>query len=102
MRRFLEFAVAMNAVTEGGGTAIAGLAAVDDASVVADAVVEAGRTAIALKTPVGDKVTARTRSAVITGGRWGRWTMPAPHAAFIGRTTAFSPGIIARPGKRHA
>ncbi len=91
----------MDTVTETGRTAIAGLAAVDDASVVADAVVEAGRTAIAFETAIGDKITARTRSA--TGGRWRRRTMAPPlHTALIGHAAALSPGVIARPGQRHA
>ena len=98
---FLESAVAMDAVAEAGRTAIAGLAAVDDASVVPDAVVEAGRTAITLETPVSDKIAARTRPAVITGGWWAM--MPVPfHAAFIGWETALSPGVIARPSYSHA
>jgi len=93
--------MAMNTVTESGRTAIAGLAAVDDASVVPDAVVEAGRTAIAFITSVGDKVAARTRATMRTGG-WGWRTMPALHTAFIGRPAALFPGVIARPGQRHA
>ncbi len=91
----------MDTVTEAGRTAVTRLATVDDTSVVADAIVEAGRAAIALKTPIGDKVAARTRPAVITGGRWAM--MPVPfHAAFIGRATALSPGIVARTGYSHA
>jgi hypothetical protein len=91
----------MDTVTETGRTAIAGLAAVDDASVVADAVVEAGRTAIALKTPIGDKVAARPRPAMMTGGGWAMMSVPF-HAAFIGRAAALSPGVVARTGHSHA
>ncbi len=89
----------MDAVTETGRTAIAGLTAVDDASVVADAVVEAGRTAIALKTPIGDKVASRP--AMMTGGWWAMMSVPF-HAAFIGRAAALSPGVVARTGHSHA
>ena len=93
--------MAVNAVAETGRTAIAGLAAIDDVPVVPDAVMEAGGAAIALKTPVGNKIAARARSTMVTGG-WGAMMSVPFHAAFIGWTAALSPGVVARPGKSHA
>ena len=86
--------MAMNAIAEAGRTAIAGLAAVDDASVVPDAVMEAGRTAIALVTPVGDEVTARP--AMMTG----RCQALPIKTALIGCAAVFF-GVITWCGQRH-